>query len=469
MELRTVVALLVLLVCACQKRKGPASQAAESPAWPDRPVKVRPRESVPATVYDPQALEASPADYRRKARGLRAGDTLTLAPGDYRDGLRIRNVHGREDAWVTIQGSASEPTRFLGDPRARRNTITIDSSSYVAVKRLLVDGQGIDGIQAINASGTTHHILIEECRIRGHSAHQAMCGIAVQRPAWNWTIRRNVIEDAGTGMYLGHSGGRHAFSGGLIEHNLILDTRGYCVEIKFQKQRNEGMPTEDMRTIIRHNVFLKDRLQPQSGARPSVLVDPFPPSGPGSNDWYEIYGNVFGHNHSESLLQVAGRAVIHDNVFLDCRMGGNGDAIFLNHHNGPVRRVHVYNNTFYMCDRAVHLVAPATEESIVVGNLMFTDVGIRGAATRAENNLVVPILEADRYVSNPSLVWGEMDFHPRPDACRGPALALAPFSSHTDFDLDFNGMPRRDETLRGAYGDSGTNPGWRLHKRIKGE
>ena len=69
-------------------------------------------------------------------------------------------------------------------------------------------------------------------------------------------------------MYFGNSDGTSPFVDGLIEHNLVVDTIGYNMQIKHQLPRptNVGLPTGDSRTIIRHNVFSKQN-NAATGAR----------------------------------------------------------------------------------------------------------------------------------------------------------------------------------------------------------
>lgn len=411
--------------------------------------------------------EAVPFDYRRALKELEAGDTLALKPDDYKEGLWIEGLHGRPDAWIVIRGPATgEPARLLG--RRNNNTIEIRDCSYVAIENLTIDGQDIDGIFAVSASsGPSHHIRIENCTIVGHGAHQETVAISTKTTAWNWVLRRNRIVAPGTGLYLGNSDGNHPFLAGLIEYNLFLDAKGYNAQIKHQVPRDSsipGIPTAPQKTIIRHNVFVKGELPNESGERPNLLVGALPERGLGSEDHYEIYGNLFFHNHRESLLQAEGRVSIHDNVFVDC----TGDAIHLQNHYGKVRRAYVYDNTFYGVATAIQFVHPALEDHLVVGNLMFSGNAITGSFTKEANNLHVPVESAGNYVGKPSLVLGEMDFYPLPGKCKGDPVDTKPFALDTDSGRDFNGTTR-DPAYRGAYAGEGKNPGWQLDELVKGE
>src|SRR5205823_1758325 len=155
----------------------------------------------------------------------------------------------------------------------------------------------------------------------------------------------NTIIGAGTGIYLGHADGSDPFIGGIIENNLIMNTIGYNMEIKWQQPRTlvSGMPTDQNFTIIRNNVFIKDNRPSPNGYRPNLLVGGFPDSGPGSTDMYEVYGNLFYHNANEALFQASGRATVHDNVFVD----GQYTAMDFQDHDLPLKVAYFYNNTIY--------------------------------------------------------------------------------------------------------------------------
>ena len=70
-----------------------------------------------------------------------------------------------------------------------------------------VDGLGLlgDGVKAEGNASWAHHITIEGLHIVNHGNNQQIVGISTKCPSWNWVIRHNIIEGAGTGMYLGNS------------------------------------------------------------------------------------------------------------------------------------------------------------------------------------------------------------------------------------------------------------------------
>ncbi|MGV3756449.1 MAG: right-handed parallel beta-helix repeat-containing protein [Verrucomicrobiota bacterium] len=414
--------------------------------------------------------QATPANYRQLLTQLKAGDTLQLAAGVYERGLPVSDCHGTADAWITIQG----PAKGVAEIRQTQvaNCVELRQSRFVALKRLSILGggpQGIPGLFGISAQGglqnRVHHILIEDCLISGWNTSQQAVGISTKTPTWDWTIRRNIIRDCGTGLYLGNSNGHDPFIRGVIEHNLIENPIGYCLEIKYQQPRPAlpDMPVTASRTIIRHNVFLKNDAPSPSGDRVNLLVGGFPATGPGSTDLYEIYGNLFWHNPRESLLQASGRVSIHDNIFYDCPAHA---AITLRDHDLPLQLAHIYNNTIHATSRGIRVASPAPQSHAILGNVIFADhpLTLHPGISKVSDNLTGPVADAQKHLVNPSPVSGGLDLHPLPGRCEGPPLDLSSLSSETAFDLDFDGFPKGDRRLRGAY--SGYQ-GWKVQKSLK--
>ncbi|MFZ5511228.1 MAG: hypothetical protein ACOZCP_14360, partial [Pseudomonadota bacterium] len=252
-------------------------------------------------------IVATPSDYRAAVSRLQPGDELRLQPGRYLHGLSIHGLNGLPGQPIVIGGPrAGEPAVFTGV--VGRNTVSIKNSSHVVIRDLVLDGGGlpVDGVKAEGTSRYAHHITLERLTIVNHHHNQQIVGISSKCPAWNWVIRGNTIVGAGTGMYLGNSDGSAPFVAGLIEDNLVRDTIGYNLQIKHQKQRVglPGLPVEAAVTIIRRNVFSKERGGSAGAmARPNVLLGHFPPGGPGRDDRYLVYGNLFYQNPDEALLQ----------------------------------------------------------------------------------------------------------------------------------------------------------------------
>jgi hypothetical protein len=416
-------------------------------------------------------IHAGPSDYTSIVPRLVPGDTLHLASGTYTSLLDIAGLNGTGTAWITITGPDSgDPAVFLADPGPCCNTVEIRDSSYVVLRNVTVDGNMVDGAFGISAkdgtSNLVHHILIENCDLIHHDTGQQNVAISTKTPTWGWIIRSNRIVGAGTGMYLGNSDGSCPFVAGVIENNLVMDTIGYNVQIKWQDAwpSVEGMPTGPTATIIRHNVFMKNDRPSDSGDRPNLLVGGFPSTGPGSENRTEIYANFFFHNPRESLVQASGRVTIHDNILVDVA----GTAVSLQDHDLPLRQAWVYNNTIYSAGRGISLSGTVDQGALCVGNLVFAGSPISGTWTVERDNLTDAVDQADLYVTRPTLVLGEMDFYPLAGRCQGTSLDLSAFAPDTDRDVDFNSTHKGTFAFRGAYAGEGENPGWQLSAGRKG-
>lgn len=289
-------------------------------------------------------VAASPANYSALLATLQPGDLLRLAAGTYTQGLTLQDRNGEPDRCVIIEGpAAGAPAVFLG--RSCCNTVDLIDVSYLVIRNLELDGQGeeVDGVKA-SSLGTSHHVTLENLVIRGHGAHQQIVGINTKGKAWNWVIRRNRIEGAGTGIYLGDSNGEQEFVAGLIEHNLITDSLGYNLQIKHQNGRDTGLgiPAQAT-TIIRHNVLSKAANAAGGGdARPNLLVGHWPLAGAGSTDVYQIYGNLLWQNPTgEPLFQGEGNIAFHHNLLVNSQ----GPAVWIQPHEDVPREIHVFQNT----------------------------------------------------------------------------------------------------------------------------
>ena len=430
-------------------------------------------------VAIPGAISGQAGYYRSLVGQLAPGDTLYLPPGVYMDQLNLSGVNGTSSAWIVITGPASGPAATITTQSTCCNTVQLGGTSYLAIRNLTIDSAGLDAIDGINAKGNpTHDILIENCTLIGQDNSQATIGISTKSPAWRWTIRANRIVQAGTGIYLGNSDGTQPFIAGIIEGNLFLNTIGYNMEIKNQLAYGtlswaSAIPPGPNRTIIRNNVFIKEKNDWAAGqvvaVRPNLLVDPFPDSGTGSTDLYEIYGNFFYKNPNEALFQGTGRMTVHDNVFV--ASGAGQTAMVFTDHNGPLKLTHVYNNTLYSTAGAgIHYVNSPREEGIVRGNLIVTGgTGLGGTVPAADNNVIGSPSDGSPYFAAPSELLGQMDFYPSTacPGCSGTALDLLPFAGETAYNVDFNAGSKGGFQFRGAYAGQGTNPGWRLQAGLK--
>ncbi|VAW88830.1 Chitinase, partial [hydrothermal vent metagenome] len=418
----------------------------------------------------------NPQNLKSQLEKLEAGDTLLLEAGVYKFGLSIADRHGDADNPIIITGpETGDPAIFLGDTEVRRNTIQIRRSSYLTFRHLKIDGLDVDGIDAVNSTGITHHITLEHLEIVRHGGGQLTVGIATRGPAWDWVIRNCKIIGAGTGMYLGDSRGtRWPFVGGLIEHNLIVDTVGYNVQFKHTISRTDvngnvipGMPQEKRKTIIRHNVFSKANQPTDSivvGPRPNLLVGHFPLSGPGSDDVYEIYGNFFYENTTdEPLFQGEGNIALYDNVFVN----SSGDAVNIQPHNDVPRNINVFHNTVVATGNGIGVWgADINFAQRVAGNAIFAGKPTPVSANSKvvlRDNVTAAYAAASDYLMNPggSLDLGELDLFPLVGKLLADSMDMTAFQGFSDWDLDFN-QDTRNGTYRGAYASEGSNTGWGL-------
>jgi len=423
--------------------------------------------SSPAAVRD-----ANPANYRELLRQLKPGDTLNLAAGWY-PRLYVSGLRGNAGSWIRIAGPASgAPAVIEGD--ADHNTVEIENSSYVSIENLRIDSGGIEGVAGVSAKGgsanLTHHIRLEGNTFVGQNHGQQTDAISTKTPTWGWIIRFNRILGAGTGMYLGNSDATQPFVSGIIENNLVRDTIGYNIEIKDQRDipNVPGMPLEPTVTIIRNNVFIKNDGPSPDGDRPNLLVGAFPESGAGSQNRYEIYGNLFVHNPREALFQGSGRLSLHDNIFLDGSPGY--PAVVLMKQNKPLETAWVYNNTIYTAGLGIRFGSAAVKSSVVAGNLVFAGTNpIEGPIQELADNITGSLESAGASVRAPSFDPASADFYPLPGKCQGSPLDLKRFEGDQDYALDFNGRSklRSKRICRGAYSGEGQNPGWHLQIDLK--
>ena len=405
----------------------------------------------------------NPSNYQRFIRHLRPGDTLLLAPGTYESrrgapGLPFFRVHGTPEAPIVVSGPESGPPAILIG-QSSHNTVRFSNASYITIRNLEIDGRNRGG-DGIKAQGIAHHITIENVKIRGVGNEQNTVGISTNGgTTWNWAIRNCVIQGAGTGMYLGNSDGNEPFIAGLIEHNLVIDTIGYNIEIKHQnpRPRVSGIPTGRSKTIIRHNVFSKSgNSSTGSRARPNLLVGHFPRSGPGQNDLYEIYGNFFYQNPSgERLFQGEGNIALHHNLFINT----TGDAVSIQPHNNIPRMVRVFQNTVVAKRRAISMTGGSAQfRQWAFGNIVFSDLPLR--AKDQSDNMIGKYGDASTTLVNPFGKLGELDLYPQANLKEQLKKANVSLGeSFTDAQLDFNGS-RMDPSLVGAYAGWGANPGW---------
>jgi hypothetical protein len=415
-------------------------------------------------------INADPSNYLAKIPQLRPGDTLLLAAGNYGvdalgndtasvPGLPLFNINGTAAAPITISGPASGPLPLLLG-RSTHNTIRLANASHIVIRRIEIDGRDRGGA-GVATQGPSNDITIEDCHFHGFGLDNQIVAISTTGQAtWNWIVRRNLIVGAGTGMYFGNSNGDSPFVNGLIEHNVVRDCIGYCMQVKHQLawvSVPPGMPTGKTTTIIRHNVFAKS-VNSATGAlaRPNVLVGDSPPSGPGSGNGFAIYGNFFHQNPTESLFQGEGNIALYANLMVT-----TGTAVRVQTHNGAVRDVRIYHNTVVASATGISVsggIAGTTQR--VLANAVFAGgapLSLAGAI--GTDNVTDTEANAASYLTNPLAALPSLDLFPKPGMLKKTAADLSGVDVFPDWNRDFNGITY-DAVFRGAYSGEGTNPGW---------
>ncbi len=408
-----------------------------------------------------------PNDYRKALGRLQPGDTLALRAGEYRNGLRIHNLHGTEDARIHIAGPETGDPAIIY-PRRGNNVVSIIDSRWVTVRDLIIDGDGrnADGVKAEGHADFAHYITLSNLTIRNLKRAQQIVGISTKTPARGWIVRNNEIRGAGTGMYFGKAGDA-PFVDGLIEHNLVTDSIGYALQIKHQDPRPEQSDLPDGRstTVIRHNVFAKGEDSSTGGyARPNVLLGHFPPSGPGMNDRYAVYGNLFYNNPTERLFQGEGDIALYSNLFVN--PAGGGIAIMA--HRGHPRRIAIFHNTVIARDTGIWFrKTEKTEQAVVRGNAIFAGKPFSGDGASAEGNIGGAYQQADQHLQAPFADPGSLNLVPRNGRLTG-SVSLPPdlLWDLPDAGRDFDGVERGGERF-GAYDGGKDQPQWMPALKIK--
>ncbi len=393
----------------------------------------------------------NPNTYRARLKDLKPGDHLHLVPGEYKDGLPIHFLHGTAQARITISGPKHEPYAvFVARPR--HNTVSIINARHITIENLIIDGRNlpVDGVKCEGHADWAHHITLDGLQIYRHGYNQQIVGISTKCPAWNWVIRNNKIIGAGTGLYLGNSDGRAAFIAGLIEHNLVIDTGGYNLQIKHQQTRpiKSGMPTKASTTTIRQNVFSKaNGGSKEIMARPNVLVGHWPLDGVGIDDQYVIYGNLFYQNPNESLFQGEGNIALYNNLFVN----NYGDAIRIQPHNDVPRHIDIFYNTVIASGKGISIINKTDSPSYpqkVAGNAIFAlDTFPQKLKTE---NLVFGFKEANQYLTQPFASIGKMNLMPLPGKLKSPKIDTTQLHVYPAWNRDYNGQLRSGQKY-GAY------------------
>jgi hypothetical protein len=428
-------------------------------------------------------IKATPANFEAKVPYLLPGDRLQLAAGTYTNPLTINGLNGTASRPIVIMG-AGNSTIFNGN--ACCNTISLRKSSYIVIKNMKLDGLNINGPDGIKAEGNfasnpnwTHHITIDNLTIVNYANNQQQVGISTKCPSSNWIIKNNVIDGAGTGLYLGNSDGTQPFVNGLIENNFIQNTIGYNIEVKHQinGQRDlaEGVEAGTNRsgkTILRNNVFSKAKNSSTGeNARPNLLVGGFPTAGTGKNDYYEVYANFFYNNPVEALFQGTGNIMLYSNIFVNHANPPGFSTVSITPHNGvSPQNIKIFHNTLWSNTSAggIRINNPDVNyQQYIVGNVAFLPVASTAITSTnttilLSDNITDSYANAGNYVMSASSDLNALNLYPKAGQLRG--IISTPrtlFKTNTAYNKDFNN-DAYDWTYRGAYSGNGVNHGWKL-------
>lgn len=425
-------------------------------------------------------IMANPVNYTNYLGSLAPGDTLLLSAGTYTKQLNLSNRIGTADHPIVIMGEGNA-TVLLAN--ACCNTVNLTNCAYLVIRNFKIDGQNINYVDGVKAGGGgnayAHHITLEDLLIVNNGGNIAgdnqTVGISTKCAAWNWVIRRCIIIAAGTGIYLGNSDGTCPFVSGLIENNLVINTRGYNMQIKSQKDGVRAIfpetSNDSQRTIIRYNVWSKDSggtpIGMGDGSRPCLLMDHLPSTGFGSHDWYEVYGNFFYNNPTEALMQVTGNTTAYHNLFVNHVAPSGYEAVVMNNHDGfPPRVMNFFENTIVTNSDAggIGLFSPnQTYTQYCYQNAIFSNgtpiAGFKPANT--VDNVTDTYNHSPTYLHDPLRALPGLDLYPLAGQLDGATHTDSLFQGFTDYAVDFNGDVY-DPASQGAYSGSGSNPGWTL-------
>jgi hypothetical protein len=386
---------------------------------------------------------AGPDDYRHHLDQLKAGDRLLLKAGDYTNGLPLQGLAGRAGSPIVIEGPATGPrARFIA--RSRANTVSLVDVQHLVIRNLELDGRDlpVDAVKAEGHARFAHHVTLENLTIHGHGNNQQIVGISTKCPARGWVIRNNVIEGAGTGIYLGNSDGSAPFWDGLVEHNRVFDSLGYNLQIKHQKARpaeytDGARPTV---TIIRNNYFRKSgNASTGKMARPNVLLGHLPLQGAGSDDRYLVYGNLFFNNLVEALFQAEGRVALYNNIFIN----PSGDAIRIQPHNDIPRDMEIFYNTVLASGSGIGIRTSAQDQPSysqrVSGNVVAAARPVQGG--EASHNLLLAYQPAMAVPEEVHRLTGDLMSRGQPSR-KLPASLTSRYASYPNWNKDNEGKER---------------------------
>ncbi len=337
---------------------------------------------------------------------LQPGDTVVLHSGTYGH-VRIEDLHGSPEGWITFRGAAGEARPVLTcDPA--RNVIDLVNVSYLRFEYLYIKN-GSDGIK-FEYGSSAHDIWLEDLVITmgGNTCINASGIVEV----YHLTVRNCDLSHSGVvtgghgeGLYLGMHGAYYQpqVHDSLIEHNYIHDlggSHGDGVEIK------HGC----------YNVIAQDNVLSVHQVCPSFTL-----YGTYKND--PAYNNIIRRNliwrPVDAGIQAAGETTIENNVII----GAMSRGLSIRNRDDDMKMQHmrIVNNTIYMADgdAAVSLYAWNSawggRDLVFANNAVFQDWADK-IAIRAEIGL-------DQGTFAGNLVYGQVQSQLQPISVPGLTVA----------------------------------------------
>jgi hypothetical protein len=109
------------------------------------------------------------ADLNAAAAAVLPGDTVLVHAGIYAGGIFLSELHGRNDAWITLAAVPGETVLFRGGGEA----LHLSDVSYLRLAGFAFEGQTGNGVN-IDDGGSyetpSHHVLVEDCEFRALAA-----------------------------------------------------------------------------------------------------------------------------------------------------------------------------------------------------------------------------------------------------------------------------------------------------------
>lgn len=317
---------------------------------------------LPAVEY--RAVTA--AELQSYTSQLKAGDTLTVAPGTYELGSwNINGLNGNPTQWITIR---AESNVLIKGTSTAANVVSIRNTHYLRligfeITSTTAPGAGVDGIKLETGSPSTY-LTFENLNIH----HVSGNGICIMADGCAFiTLRNSEISYASTcGLYWGYAQ-RYIVHDVLVAHNYIhhcppspTTSTGYGIQFKGESYRAR---------------FINNVLRDVGGTERSGLIVYYGRTyaqGDNPEDINIVRGNVLWNCRNEGIT-VMSDALVENNIVCDAAIGINvqtykeGGASADNY----VEHLTVRNNTIFRCDSSC-LSIPSTKWSSVGTNVSVT-------------------------------------------------------------------------------------------------